>query len=402
MARIPQRKRFGMGMSMRIVHICLAGGYTEGLNYQENIIIKYQALEGHQVSLITTDYCFNEGVWGLCQTESDYINPQGVHIIRLPFAFSIPYSINRQLGIFKKTMETLEKLEPEIIFVHNIQFQDIRTIVKYKKKHREVKLYVDNHSDFSNSARNWFTRNTLYRFWWKPCAKKIEPWAEVFFGVMPSRVDFLQNVYGISPGKTDLLVMGADDECVKRAAAPKVKMAVRERFCIGQEDFLLVTGGKIDAFKTQTLLLMEAVRRIDDDRLKLLVFGSIEEDLKERLLALCDGKRIQYIGWAKGEQSYEYFAAADLVVFPGRHSVYWEQAVAQGVPMLCKYWEGTTHVDIGGNVEFLMEDSAEEIQNRLLKIMSNPEEFERMKKAAEGQGKQEFSYRQISRKSIGL
>ena len=70
--------------------------------------------------------------------------------------------------------------------------------------------------------------------------------------------------------------------------------------------------------------------------------------------------------------------------------------------MLCKYWEGTTHVDIGGNVEFLMEDSAEEIQNRLLKIMNNPEEFERMKKAAEGQGKQEFSYRQISRKSIGL
>ncbi|MGN0304867.1 MAG: glycosyltransferase, partial [Lachnospiraceae bacterium] len=207
---------------------------------------------------------------------------------------------------------------------------------------------------------------------------------------------------GISPKKTDLLVMGADDEWVKRAAAPEVKMAVRERFGIGQEDFLLVTGGKIDAFKTQTLLLMEAVRRIDCDRLKLLVFGSIEEGLKERLLALCDGKRIQYIGWAKGEQSYEYFAAADLVVFPGRHSVYWEQVTAQGIPMLCKYWEGTTHVDIGGNVEFLMEDSAEEIQNRLLKIMNNPEEFGRMKKAAEGQGKQEFSYRQISRKSIGL
>ncbi|MDD6072226.1 MAG: hypothetical protein PUC12_15660, partial [Clostridiales bacterium] len=132
---------------MRIVHICLSMGYTEGLNYQENIMIKYHARDGHDVSLITTDHCYTDGVWGLCRTESDYINPDGVHIIRLPFAFSVPYSINRQVGIFKGFRETLEKLKPEIIFVHNIQFQDIRKVAVYKRKHPEVKVYVDNHSD---------------------------------------------------------------------------------------------------------------------------------------------------------------------------------------------------------------------------------------------------------------
>lgn len=102
---------------MKIVHVCLSMGYTEGLNYQENVIIKYQAGDGHDVTLITTDHCFHEGEWGLCQTESDYINPDGVHIIRLPFAFRIPYKINKQIGIFKIGFyPLLEKIRPDVHF----------------------------------------------------------------------------------------------------------------------------------------------------------------------------------------------------------------------------------------------------------------------------------------------
>lgn len=387
---------------MKIAHICLVGGYTEGLNYQENNLIKYQAQDGHEVSLITTDHCYTEGVWGLCTTETDYINPDGVHIIRLPFAFPLPYNVNRQIGIFRGFKDTLERIRPDIIFVHNLQFQDNRKVASYKRKHPEVVVFADNHSDFSNSARNWFSRNTLYRFWWKPCAKAVEPYVKKFFGVMPSRVDFLQNIYGISADKTDLLIMGADDESVERAAKKEIHKKVREKYGLQSEDFLIVTGGKIDAFKTQTLLLMQAVQEIPREHLKLLVFGSIEDALKEKLLALCDGKKIQYIGWAKGEQSYEYFATADLVVFPGRHSIYWEQVAAQGIPMICKYWEGTTHVDIGGNVEFLMEDSVEVIKEKILELLDHPEKYEQMKKSAGSDGRNTFSYRLIARKSVGL
>lgn len=387
---------------MKIVHLCLVMGYTEGLNYQENNIIKYQARDGHDVSLITTDHCFTEGEWGLCRTESDYINPDGVHIIRLPFAFKLPYNINRQIGIFKGFKEKLEELCPDVIFVHNLQFQDLRRVVAYKKKHQRVVIYADNHSDFSNSARNWLSRNTLYRFWWKPCAKAVETNVEKFFGVTPSRVDFLQNIYGIIPEKTDLLVMGADDDSIDNAARPEVREAIRKRYKILQEDFLIITGGKIDAFKTQTLLLMKAVQEIPNDRLKLLIFGSVAEELKKDFESMCDGKKIQYIGWVKGEESYELFVSAELAVFPGRHSVYWEQAAAQGTPLICKYWEGTTHIDIGGNVEFLMEDSVKEIKDKLSELLNNSGKYEKMKESAKSNKKSMFSYRLISRKSIGL
>ena len=36
------------------------------------------------------------------------------------------------------------------------------------------------------------------------------------------------------------------------------------------------------------------------------------------------------------KDSYDYFEASDLVVFPGCHSVMWEQVTGQGKPMLVK------------------------------------------------------------------
>ena len=197
-------------------------------------------------------------------------------------------------------------------------------------------------------------------------AKKIEPYTEKFYGVMPSRVDFLKEMYGISKDKVELLVMGADDEKVVAALNPKVRNTVRNKYGIGKSEFLIVTGGKIDAAKMQTLLLMEAVNRIDG--IKLIVFGSVADELIENVEQLCSN-RVQYIGWVDSSMTDRYFAAADLVVFPGRHSVFWEQVVGLGIPMLVKDWPGTHHVDMGGNVRFLENDSVEEIEEAINNIV---------------------------------
>ena len=51
--------------------------------------------------------------------------------------------------------------------------------------------------------------------------------------------------------------------------------------------------------------------------------------------------------------------------------MFWEQVVAQGIPMVVKYWEGTTHIDLKGNVEFLYNDSEEGIEKVLKEIIFN-------------------------------
>ena len=196
--------------------------------------------------------------------------------------------------------------------------------------------------------------------------------------------------------------MGSDDESVLRVSNREVRRLFRLKYEIDEDDFLIITGGKIDSFKTQTILLMEAVKRINNPHIKLCIFGSIEQELKQRVDALCDNRLIQYIGWAKGSQSYDFFSAADLVVFPGRHSVYWEEVAGLGIPMVCKYWEGTTHIDCGGNVVFLKEDTTEEIQSVLEDIVNSSEHYEKMLNIARERGKDIFSYKRIARKSVDL
>lgn len=148
------------------------------------------------------------------------------------------------------------------------------------------------------------------------------------------------------------------------------------------------------------MLLMEAVHNIERNNIKLLIFGPVSDLIKDRFNKAFDKNKMKYISWANTQQPYDYFAIADLVVFLGRHSVYWEQAAGQGKPVLCKYWEGTTHVDIGGNVEFLKENNSIEIKEHILALIENTEKIEMMKKEAEKQQHEKFLYKNISLISI--
>ena len=308
-------------------------------------------------------------------------------------------NVDSKLRVYKELKSTLERIKPEIIFCHGFHFLNVRVVANYVRKHN-ANLFVDNHCDSSNSGTNWLSINILHKLLWRHCAHILEPYTIKFYGVLPARVDFLTEVYKLSKEKCELLVMGADDELVEVASKPEVRKAIREKYYIAEDDFLVMTGGKIDAFKTQTLLLMEAVHKIDNLKVKLIVFGSVTKELMDKVQALADGVKVQYIGWIDAKDSYEYFAAADLVVFPGRHSVFWEQVVAQGIPMLVKDWPGTHHVDVGGNIDFLHDDSVEEIERKLRNLLEHPEQYAQMKSIAMEKGRSEFLYSEIARRSI--
>ena len=163
---------------------------------------------------------------------------------------------------------------------------------------------------------------------------------------------------------------------------------------------MVITGGKIDIPKKQVLLLMEAIKQIDNNRIKLLIFGSVVDELKNDFQKFVDGKKIQYIGWLGPQDCYNHLAASDLVVFPGRHSVLWEQTVALGIPIVAKYWEGTDHIDLGRNCKFLYQDSVDEIKEIIINIFEDRELYNQMKEVAEKKGMKEFSYKKIAKKSI--
>ena len=372
--------------------------YIDNYSYQENYLPKHHKLQGHDVEIIASLVTFDEnGKPTLLKKADKYVNEYGIPVTRLDYKKG---KIAKRLRYYVGLEAELERVSPDLIFIHGVQFSDIGIVAKYCKNHPDVKVFADSHSDFSNSATNFISKNILHRIIWRSCAQKINPFVTRFYGVLPARVDFLVNEYKLPQEKVELLVMGADDDSVTSAENPEIRKEIREKYSLSDDDFVIMTGGKIDAFKTQTLLLMEAVRNINNPKVKLIVFGSVTPELKEKVNALADGKRVQYIGWVQAKDSYSYFAAADLVVFPGRHSVFWEQVAAQGKPMLVKHWNGTTHVDCGGNVRFLAKDSTEEIQTEIEQLLEG-DNYQKMLESAK-KASANFMYSQIAKRSIEL
>lgn len=385
---------------MKIVHLCLACFFPDGYSYQENMLPKFHKLEGYEVEVIASLLTFDKnGEFVYLDNADTYINENLIKVTRLKY--KNPQKVYKILRRFNSLYEALHKSEPDIIFIHGCQFLDMGVIVKYLKKNINVKVYVDNHADFSNSATNFLSKNILHGFLWRRMAKIIEPYTQKFYGVLPARVEFLINVYKLPKEKVELLVMGADDDLVKKSNNIEVRNKIRSKYNIKQDDFLVVTGGKIDSWKKQTLLLMDAVNEMEKSSIKLIVFGSVTQELKDAVKNRTSDK-VEYIGWIKAEESYDYFSASDLVVFPGRHSVFWEQVAAQGKPMLCKFWNGTDHVNVKGNVQFLYEDSVEEIKVNIKNLVEDKEKYAFMKNQAECYAAKEFSYREIAKKSIRI
>lgn len=416
---------------MKIVHICLSGLYMDGWGYQDNMLAKYHKLDGHDVSVIANDYVYDEkGNYKKLNSANlgpnlNSVDCNGVKIYRLmqkgDKIQTGPAMRVHYFGLF----DTLIEISPDIIFLHNPQILDVEDIIKYIKlaninsnsrslSHVEhtstpgkptlVRLYVDSHSDYSNSARNFLSKHILHGILWRNKIRKLIPYTTKFYGVLPARVDFLLERYKTPKNKTELLCMGMDTELAEKADNENVTASIREKLHIDKEDFFIITGGKIDSAKRQTLLLMDAVNKIDNPHLKLIVFGSVVDDMKEEFNSLLNtnNSKITYIGWLDANDTYPYFAAADLAIFPGRHSVMWEQVTGQGIPMIVKYWDGTTHVDVGGNVHFLYKDSSEEIKNEIEILMNKGSEYQKMKTIALENGPKHFSYRELARKCIYL
>lgn len=380
-------------MVEKILNICVNGIYTDGYTYHENLLPKYHKKLGYDVYILASEYEFGRNGKPQKADKMNYVDKNGIKIQRLSIVRgkTIEYKFKR----FKGFYQALEKIAPDIIFCHLFQFLDVILLVKYKRKHKNVRIFMDSHADYINSARTFLSKYILHRIIWKYCAHKVLPITEKFYGVLPARVKFLEEVYEIPDSKVELLVMGVDDEIADRVNTYDAIRETRLKYGIGKDEFLIATGGKINQKKRQVLLLIEAMRDINA---KLIVFGPVAQSIRQEFDNLC-GENIVYAGWLSTEESYSLFAASNLVVFPSTHSVYWEQVAGQGIPMVLRHWDGIEHIDLGGNIKYLYSDSVEEIKNAIVSVMQ-ADNYSHMLEIAQRKGREKFSYLKLAEKSI--
>lgn len=379
---------------MNIVHLSPNAPFNDYWGYQDNLLPKYHAKMGHIVTIITTNTQFSNG--SIVETdEADYRLNDGVRVVRRRrkhYAHPILTNLNSYIPAY----ELLKEIHPDFIFFHGLVSATIYDAIKYQQKvNCECIIVQDNHLDYYNSRSTADINGKLIRAFYRHRVRKTISAVERVYGVTNWRVQFAQDYFHVPSEKMDLLIMGADDEQLDLEHKDQIRKMIRERHHVAPEEFLIVTGGKIDESK-KIHLLMEAVNRIKGVR--LIVFGSITQDMKQQLERL-QSDQTELIGWLPSEKTYEYFMAADLVCFPGTHSVMWEQACASKVPCLFASWEGIEHVNHGGNSAFIEDVSVDGIQKRIQELLFT-DAYNKMKLVAESGQTDIYLYSNIAKKSL--
>lgn len=381
---------------MKIVHICLGCFYVENMGYQENILPRYHIRQGHQVTVLTSDYAFNAKGENVKKTEKDYVNKDGIRVKVLQRA----NSFMAKFGIFEGLYNQLTNINPDVIFVHGGQFLSLNDVIKYAKYQGNVKVFIDQHADYYNSPVSTLKARVVHGLLYGHYMRKAVKYVEKYWGVTPWRCQYLKDVYRIPAEKIDLLIMGGDDDLIDFDNQEEIRCRLRNELGISNEDFVIITGGKIDRTKN-IHLLMDAIRKINNDKIKLVIFGQPNGEMENVINSFSNCKNIISLGWLPAEKVYNYFLMADLAVFPGTHSVLWEQACACGLPGLFKDWEGMRHVLVNGNAILLTKDSCDEIKTEIENLVINTDKFSLMKDNAQ-KYKEEFFYSKISKRAIGI
>lgn len=384
---------------MRVLHCCLAAFYIDNYGYQENILPKMHKRQGHTVAILaSTETYINNQTLGYVKPGS-YKTDDGIPITRIPYAPYLPRRLVRKLRVYCGVYDAVASFAPDVLFLHDCQFVSISKIALYAQRHPNVRVYVDGHTDFFNSAKSWVSRHILHGIIYRRCARAIEPYTRRFYGVLPIRVEFFRDVYGIPPDKVELLVLGAEDAERRLLSQSRIRSEVRGQLNISDNAFVIVSGGKLDRRKG-IHVLMRAVSRMTREDIRLIVFGTPTDDITQVIGALSAHPSIRYVGWSSPERIYDYLLASDVAVFPGTHSVLWEQAVGIGLPCVFKQWPGMKHVDVGGNCIFLETADEKEIEAVILRLVDRGNVYASMKAVAMTRGVREFSYEEIARRAI--
>lgn len=319
---------------MKILMLCEL--YIESLEYQENLLVKYYRKHGHEVTVITSTY---ENVFDYYNNKHDNSLPakviydHGAKIIKLPFKFNYLGKIKKYTSIKK----IVEEVQPDLLYIHDIM-PNMFEMLDYKKQNPHVKMIMDYHADYSNSANGWLSLNILHKvirkyLYMDPIRKHISK----FYPIVPGSTKFLNEVYNIPHNEMDLLPLGADTDLVAEIKNKKVREEIRKKLGINNDEIVIFTGGKFTAAK-KTDLLIKAFNEIKDTKLHLLIVGDADQhnqEYKKELLALSNNNpNIHYIGWLNNRGVYEHLSASDLAVFPASQSIVWQQALASGLPLI--------------------------------------------------------------------
>lgn len=347
---------------MKILYLKLTGGYREDYTYQENILPEKMKQLGNEVHLFISTRSKNDDGSRIFIKNREYVNSFGIRIKTIPFKKN-KKGLYEKLGVFDNLYRYIESVGPDFIFVHGFQFLSVLTLLRYKKKNRDVTIVADNHLDHIIAPLDTIKRKLLQKVLFRYIAKKLSRVVDFFYGASPLRADYLVKMYKINPAKIKILNQGGDEEIIQSFTHKTERARLCEQLRLDDKKIIVSFGaGNIDD-KKRLFPLLASISK--NENFELVLFGSFNKTTYLKCKSLLNNRRIHFLGNIKNESIYKIFIASDIAVFPGNHSVLWDQAASCGTPIMVNRVRGMDYFDYGGNCIYLTDGSTEEINNKL-------------------------------------
>ena len=359
---------------MRILHV--ADYVMPDMGYQEFILPKWNAKNGHEVHIITSnrytpvpDY---DSTWKtilgprLLETSCQII--QGVTIHRLP----VKLEFKRRIWLVG-LKKTIDAIQPDVVFCHGTSSPLAFSLVKICNK-LSIPLIMDNHMAFIAQGSGILAK--LYYIALKIITKLyINPSVSHFLGMSEESCNFMITQQGIDPNKVQVLDFGVDTDIFESNLHSSEK--TKSQYNIPAESTIVMQTGKLSIEKGTHILTKAMIQLMLTNPNLWLVFvgGGNPEFIKQCLDPFEKAQisnRVRIIPFVPFTELPSVMKMADICVYPGESSLSCIEASACGIPVIITDlpW-GQTRESLGIGTCYKTGDPAD-LQSNLLRLIESP------------------------------
>ena len=374
---------------MKILHVGLLSHFTEGMTYQDNILANIHCQDGHEVLFISDNFTYVGGK--LVEVpEQDILLDNSLRLIRVKYDKILNEFVTRKIQRVRTVKEIIEDFCPNVILYHGVCGAELMTVGDYKKNHPKMKLYVDCHSDFHNTAKIPISK-LAYKYIHGFFFKRALPYIDKVFYVTNESKKYLRNMYRLNEDIMEWYPLGGivfDDKTYQEKREKR-----RKELKLKDTDILFLHTGKKKK-KKKTLTLLNSFVQMQDNHFKLIIIGEFLENIWDEVRSyLCIDQRISFLGWKKGEELMEYLCAGDIYLQPGSQSATLQNAICCRCGVIVYPYSSYQPLVKGNGFYVKNEKEIIEVFN---KIHNYPQLVNKMKKESAAIGREILDYRKIA------
>lgn len=382
---------------MRVLFLCTGNQFNPYMLYKENYFIKAAVENKDEVIVIASQYMYVEGVMGKVETGIE--EREGYKLIRVPYHFFINRYITEKIRKVDNFQSMVINIAPDVLFVNCPQIYNITDMKNIKRALPKIKIILDFSTKYINSARNFLSKNVLHRMIYRNWLLRSQSEFDKILYVSIETKQFITEMYGLDEEKMEYNSLPA--EIVSAEKREILKKQVFERYSFTDKNIIFANSGKINSLK-RTIELVKAFMKVPNEDFRLIIAGSITEDIKDELLTLIKkDSRIIYTGFLKGEELIEILCATDMYMQPGTISQTSQTALCCSCAVTLMECP-TNEEQIDGNGFLLPENGniVKQLVEVFREVEKNPSNIKRMKQKSIELAERELEYKMLYKRAL--